>query len=55
MKTVNRTWWNLAALALVATVCGCAKTAVQPKYEQWTAGPVVLRPGRVFVYDFAIT
>ena len=51
---MNRSWWTLTALALVVAVCGCAKTMVQPKYEQKTAGPV-LRPGRVFVYDFAIT
>jgi hypothetical protein len=54
MKRVNQSWWNLTAMALVVTVCGCAKTVVQPKYEQRTAGPV-LRPGRVFVYDFSVT
>src|SRR5262249_18195160 len=51
---VSRSWCNLTAIVLVVSWCGCAKTVVQPKYEQKTAGPP-LRPGRVFVYDFAVT
>src|SRR6476620_9748872 len=43
-----------AALLLTASVGGCAKTVVQPTYEQRTTGPAV-RPSQVFVYDFAIT
>src|SRR5262245_14702736 len=43
-----------AALLLTASIGGCAKTVVQPNYEQRTAGPVA-RPSQVLVYDFAIT
>jgi hypothetical protein len=43
-------------LLLAAGVGGCAKTVVQPKYERPAAGSApVLRPGRVLVYDFAVT
>jgi Domain of unknown function (DUF4410) len=51
---ISRSWWNLTAIVLVVSWCGCAKTVVQPKYEQRTAAPA-LRPGRVFVYDFSVT
>jgi hypothetical protein len=44
----------MTVLALIVSMGGCAKTVVQPKYEQRTAGPE-LRPGRVFVYDFSVT
>ena len=54
MKNVKRTWWTMTVLALVVSMGGCAQTVVKPKYEQRTAGPV-LRPSRVFVYDFSIT
>jgi hypothetical protein len=53
MGKIRRTWW-VVATACVVGVSGCAQTVVQPKYEQQTAGPV-LRPGRVFVYDFSVT
>lgn len=43
-----------AALLLTVSVGGCAKTVVQPKYEQPTAAPAV-RPSQVLVYDFAIS
>src|SRR5262245_59330408 len=51
---VSRSWWSLTAICLVVSWCGCAKTIVQPKYEQRTAAPV-LRPGRVIVYEFSVT
>ena len=54
MKKVSRSWWNLLVPGLVVALGGCAQTVVQPKYEPQIAGPV-LRPSRVFVYDFAIT
>jgi hypothetical protein len=44
----------VTTIVLVVSWCGCAKTVVQPKYEQRTAAPA-LRPGRVFVYDFSVT
>ncbi|HEV8711977.1 MAG TPA: DUF4410 domain-containing protein [Candidatus Binatia bacterium] len=55
MNKVNRTRWNLTAAVLVVSLCGCAKTVVQPKYEQRAAAEPSPRPGRVFVYDFAVT
>src|SRR5438034_2105557 len=44
----------MTALALVVSMDGCARTVVQPKYEQPTAGPT-LRPSRFFVYNFSVT
>ena len=46
--------WAAAALLLIAGAGGCARTVVQPKYEQQLAGSVV-RPSQVLVYDFAAT
>ncbi len=42
------------AFVLAASIGGCAKTVVQPKYEQPTA-VAVTRPSQVLVYDFAIS
>ncbi len=42
-----------AAILLTVGAGGCARTVVQPKYEQRASGSVV-RPSLVLVYDFAL-
>jgi hypothetical protein len=54
MKNVNRILRLVALMALVVGAWGCAQTVVKPQYEQPLAGPV-LRPGRVYVYDFSVS
>jgi len=54
MKNGSGVWRLVVVVALVVGASGCAQTTVKPQYEQLTAGPV-LRPERVFVYDFSIT
>jgi Domain of unknown function (DUF4410) len=54
MKNANRIWRPLIGVALVLGACGCAQTVVKPTYVQPMAGPM-LRPGRVYVYDFSVT
>lgn len=53
-RVLRKSVQRVAVLLLAASIGGCAKTVVQPKYEQRTPSTAV-RPSQVLVYDFAVS